>query len=410
MGHEVKWSRIVSFFNGKCSVCGRALVKGDEGWYCKSAVRGKRLRCPACKDVALADGDVVRAVPVPKPEVPVPAPAGDGAGSGSGSGMGGGESIPAPEALPPPAVPLPDVKLPGSGAGEGEGVPAPSGADMEAAIDKAVKKAVAKALKDAAVPKRVEVVVPGRPAVEVTGQHRQFSELLQLLAIRQHVWLVGAAGSGKTEAARSAAEALGLPFYSQSVCEQTSLFHLLGNRTPTGEYSRSLFREAYEGGGVFLLDEVDSGNSNVLTVLNAGVRVKSGRGGLMSFPDGMVKEHPDFVVCAAGNTYGRGANRVYVGRNPIDGATINRFAFLEWDYDEVWERSLVANGRWCDRVQKIRAAVTKLGIRHIVSPRATISGERMLASGVAQDRVESLLIWQGLDEASVGRVKAEVRS
>lgn len=448
MGQVVKWSKIKSFFNGKCSVCGRTLAKGDEGWYCRSAVRGKRLRCPSCKDALLAESDIfVR----PKPDRGAPAPSaeakgGEGAGSGTGSGSGGegapgaGGESPVPGSGADGSAPAPGSPDSGEGAGEGEGsgegegagggagefpdpgsgagaegegeaespAPAPSGADVEAAIEKAVKKAVAKALKKAVLPKRIEVVVPGRPAVDATGQHKSFTELLHLLALRQHVWLCGPAGSGKTEAARTAAEKLGLAFYAQSVCEQTSLFHMLGNRTPTGEYSRSLFREAFEHGGVFLLDEIDAGNSNVLTVLNAGVRIKNGRPGLMAFPDGMVVEHPDFVVCAAGNTVGRGANRVYVGRNPIDGATINRFAFMDWDYDEGWERSLVSNGAWCDRVQALRAAVTKLGIRHIVSPRATIAGERLLASGLAQDRVEELVVWQGLDAASVGRVKAEV--
>jgi cobaltochelatase CobS len=39
-------------------------------------------------------------------------------------------------------------------------------------------------------------------------------------------------------------------------------------------------------------------------------------------------------IVATANTFGTGADRVYVGSLQIDGATLDRFAFLEWPYDE----------------------------------------------------------------------------
>ena len=55
----------------------------------------------------------------------------------------------------------------------------------------------------------------------------------------------------------------------------------------------------------------------------------------------MVKRHPKFICIGAGNTYGTGPDRVYVGRQELDGASLDRFDFLEWAYDETLERFIV---------------------------------------------------------------------
>jgi len=83
------------------------------------------------------------------------------------------------------------------------------------------------------------------------------------------------------------ADALSLSFHAISVGSQTSKSDLAGYMTATGEYVRTQFREAYENGGLFLLDEADAGNSNVLILLNAALS-----NGKMAFPDGMVDAHP----------------------------------------------------------------------------------------------------------------------
>ena len=54
-----------------------------------------------------------------------------------------------------------------------------------------------------------------------------------------------------------------------SVCLTTSESKLLGyNGVSDGKYVRSPLPEAYEFGGVFLLDEIDLGNPGILAVLN----------------------------------------------------------------------------------------------------------------------------------------------
>lgn len=178
----------------------------------------------------------------------------------------------------------------------------------------------------------------------------------------------------------------------------------------------------YQNGGVFLLDEVDLGNANVLAVINAALA-----NGGMGFPDGKIERHPDFVLLAAANTYGTGASRVYVGRNQLDGATLDRFAFVEMPYDEALEMTLagkptaspvldLAEGglietgaQWCARVQSVRQAVATLRERIVVSPRATLYGVKLAAAGIGKDWLEKMLIWRGADAGTVEKINTEAR-
>lgn len=236
------------------------------------------------------------------------------------------------------------------------------------------------------------------------GEHAQFPTLLALLAEKQHVYLVGPAGSGKTTAAEKCAAKLGLPFFCQSVGAQTTQAQLVGYNDATGNYIPTHFRRAYEGGGIFLLDEIDAGNANVLTALNAALA-----NGNCAFPDAMVKRHEDFRCIAAANTFGTGADRQYVGRNQLDAASIDRFAFLEWPYDEALERDLAGDVVWTTYVQNIRRAVETLKIRHVVSPRASIQGARLLAAGIPRETVESTVLWKAVDQPTRAKILAQAQ-
>jgi cobaltochelatase CobS len=104
-----------------------------------------------------------------------------------------------------------------------------------------------------------------------TIKHKVLPNVLINLQLRQNIYLVGPAGSGKSYIAEQACELLNLPFYQISVCNQTTQSLLLGYQNAAGHYVRSNFREAFEHGGVFLLDEIDNGNANVLAVLNSAL-------------------------------------------------------------------------------------------------------------------------------------------
>jgi MoxR-like ATPase len=228
----------------------------------------------------------------------------------------------------------------------------------------------------------IELITPkGKKKVEGV-QHNQFENLLKVVGTGQAVLLVGPAGTGKTHGAASVADAFGLEFYSIAVGSQTSKSDLVGYMDANHNYVTTQFRESYEKGGLFLLDEADAGNSNVLILLNAALS-----NGYMAFPDAMVKRHEDFRMVATANTYGHGASRQYVGRNQLDAATLDRFVTIAWDIDDKIESNLAgtsAEGRaWLSVVKAVRKrAIEELVLRVVISPRATQRGALLLAAGM----------------------------
>lgn len=238
---------------------------------------------------------------------------------------------------------------------------------LEDAIDKA--RPIQIMMGDQLVGKPIEGIV-----------HQSFELLLHVVATGVPVMLVGAAGTGKSHSAELVAQSFDLPFYAMSVGAQTSKSDLIGYMNAVSAYVRTVFREAYENGGVFLLDEIDAGNSNVLIQLNAALA-----NGYMSFPDGMVRKHDDFKFIASANTFGLGASRQYVGRNQLDAATLDRFTVLTWDIDNQLEESLAVGemgAEWLKVVRFVRNHVTENELRIVVSPRATQRGSLLLQSGI----------------------------
>jgi hypothetical protein len=63
--------------------------------------------------------------------------------------------------------------------------------------------------------------------------------------------------------------------------------------------------------------------------------------------------------------------------------------------------------RWFDRVRKVRGAVMDLKVRHVVSPRATVNGIKLLAAGWDWHNVEEAVIWKGLDADTKNKVQAK---
>lgn len=254
---------------------------------------------------------------------------------------------------------------------------------------------------------RVIEVKSGKKTKPVNGVvHANFETLLKAVNASLPVMMVGPAGTGKTHSAEATAKALDLDFYSISVGSQTSKSDLIGYMSATGDYIPTAFRRAYEGGGVFLLDEADAGNSNVLILLNAALS-----NGYMSFPDKMVQAHEDFRLIASANTYGTGASRQYVGRNQLDAATIDRFTTIEWPIDERVEAMLAgttAEGKkWLNVVRAVRRrALDELDLRVVISPRAVQRGVALLNAGVKFQEVLDMALIANIS----GSERASIRS
>ena len=231
-------------------------------------------------------------------------------------------------------------------------------------------------------PKITHIHIPNREVKIMGGvQHHMFPKVLANVADGTPTYLVGEAGTGKSHIAEQVSQALGVDFSSKSCSSQSTESSLLGYMSATGDYVTTEFRKRFELGGVFLLDEVDNGNPNVLTVLNSALS-----NSFMAFPDGMVKRHAGFVLIATANTFGHGANAKYVGRNPLDEAFLNRFANLTITYDENIEQAMLdavgldasMSAKWLNIVRVARKNVSTYGLHVVVSPRATVYGAKML--------------------------------
>lgn len=264
-----------------------------------------------------------------------------------------------------------------------------------------------------------------------TIRHAQYPALLAALAGRNSTWLVGPKGTGKSTAAAHVAEDLGLKFYPISFGAQTSEAKLLGYKDATGKVVRTPLREAFEHGGVVLFDELDGASPGVLVVLNACLANDT-----VGFPDGPVKKHPNFVAIAGANTYGRGGNRAYNGRQQIDDATLDRFAFLKWDTDAriiaakagvplsalsaIPAPSAVRLVKYSPEAReeaatsfatfaaKIIAAIAKSGdsSRFDVGSRSIIIGVSLVRHGYSVVDALDACVWRGIDESIKVRVEA----
>jgi hypothetical protein len=265
----------------------------------------------------------------------------------------------------------------------------------DAAVDAAVKAAV-----DAVqLHRTVRIEVKRGDDIKVLSdeyRHPIFMDVLTALSVRENVYLVGGAGSGKTTLAKQAADALGLPFYSTGAVGMA--YQLQGFINAEGDYMATDLYRAYTEGGVFLFDEIDGSSANAILAFNA-----IAANDFAAFPNGTVKRHDDFVIIAAANTYGNGANRDYIGRAPLDGSSLDRFGFIAMDYDEKLELAISLNDVWTRWVQQCRKVANEHRMQVIISPRASIKGGKMLSAGMSVDKVADMYIFKGMTQADRAR-------
>jgi len=258
-----------------------------------------------------------------------------------------------------------------------------------ATVDEADVRRICKDLLDTARP--IEVISGGVPVGKSKGAaHPLLEECARLASVRLPILLVGPAGSGKSYLGEQLAETLGLDFADLTCTAGMGESNLKGRLLPTGkglqmEYHRSEFVRLYEEGGVFLLDEVDAADPNTLLLLNTAIA-----NGHMSIDErkaaglpARVKRHPDFIVIAAANTFGHGANRMYCGRNALDEAFLDRFkaGTREMGYDEKLEADICGSKILARAFQRLRAKVEKASLQRIISMRGCINFAKCLAGG-----------------------------
>jgi len=258
------------------------------------------------------------------------------------------------------------------------------------------------------LPERRIIVTPAKTKrLDGTLYHKAFDDVLMTIGAGEHVAIVGEAGTGKTEMAMQVAKALELPFHFTG--KVTSEFQLLGFRDAHGTVHETEFRKAFVNGGLFLFDEMDASSPNAVTRFNAALS-----NGYCDFPDGHYKAHSNFKVIAASNTFWSGATRKYVGRNPMDGASKDRFSFIEVSYDNGLEKLIASQydrgEAIAARVQSVRKAVGDLKIPHIVSMRATISLCQLIGAGMHLKKAERIAMWKDLSDDQVRKIEKHIKN
>ena len=259
-------------------------------------------------------------------------------------------------------------------------------------------------------PKVYEITIGDRPTVKFDQVvHRDFEPVLRILARGMHVYLVGPPGTGKSTLAYQVAEALGIQ-YADIQCSPSMMdSRLFGFIDANGHYHRTGFRDVFEFGGVFSFEEIDNAHPGIVTSVNTALA-----NGHCMFPDGNVTKSPEARFVATANTHGTGATRAHVGRNELDLATLDRFVEREIGIDENIEEIAARRecqnwalvDEWITLVRRWRA--NAVGMKVIISPRATIDGAKLLDEGFSIDETAQMRVWKGLDANSRRKIETGV--
>lgn len=270
-------------------------------------------------------------------------------------------------------------------------------------------------------PQIKEIHLPELQPVRIEeSTHELFEIALRIVSADVPLWLAGPAGCGKSHLASQIAKALQLDFYALSHCDETTKGELLGilNALNQEQYTASPFRNAFEHGGIYLADEIDSAPAGLITVLNSAVA-----NGFCRFPDGKtIERHKDFRLIAGANTFGTGADSVYTGRTRLDAATLDRFAFLAMGYDKNLELTLlglagkeskvdsyaggfITNHDWAELCFKCRANAEMNSMKVLIGgTRALVNGKKLIDAGLGKDWIVSSLLAKGLSKEDQKRV------
>lgn len=274
---------------------------------------------------------------------------------------------------------------------------------MQDLVDEAIKKLDEYIKSEYGVlPKKIEVV-NNQNVKQLQGLfHNKFEEILNIVQKNVPLMLTGPAGAGKNHTLEQVAQALELDFYFSNAITQE--YKLTGFIDANGVYQETQFYKAFKNGGLFFLDEIDASCPESLITLNSAIA-----NGYFDFPNGRVDANDNFRVVCAGNTFGTGADMIYVGRNALDGATLDRFATIEFDYDENIERQLAFDDELFNFIKELRNAIKVSSLRYIVSMRATINATKLLEIGMDKKSILKSVILKNMSIDDLNTIVKKIR-
>lgn len=233
--------------------------------------------------------------------------------------------------------------------------------------------------------------------------HEKFEEVLSLVQLDEPIMLIGPAGSGKNHSIGQIAQALGLHMYYTN--NASNEFKLTGFIDAGGTYRDTEFYKAFKNGGIFFLDEIDNSDPSALIVINSALA-----NGYMAFPHETIDRHPDFRMVAAANTWGKGSDLQYVGRNALDGATLDRFDNVFFDYDRKLEAALYPNEEVLKFMWSFRDAAESTKTPHIVSTRGIGKVYKKEINGIPVETILRTNIIRNLGQDDLNTLLGSMRN
>lgn len=233
--------------------------------------------------------------------------------------------------------------------------------------------------------------------------HEKFEQILTQTQLDEPIMLIGPAGSGKNVAVSQVADALGMHMYYTN--NASNEFKLTGFIDAGGNYRDTEFYKAFKNGGVFFLDEIDNSDPSALIVINSALA-----NGYMAFPHETIERHPDFRIIAAANTWGKGSDLQYVGRNALDAATLDRFDNIFFDYDRKLEQALYPNEEVLSFMWSFRDAIYQSKIPHVVSTRGIGKVYKKEINGLPVANILTSNIIKNLNQDDVNTIIGNMNS
>jgi len=234
----------------------------------------------------------------------------------------------------------------------------------------------------------------------------EFKTVLGLSFLRNNVYMYGVAGSGKTHTAIKVAETLDLDFYVETGLNIDN-FRLFGGNSPIdGKYHETAFYKAFKNGGVFLLDEMDRAEPEILISFNTAIEQ-----GKALFGSEMVERHENFVLIGAGNTRLNGSENGYFA-NVQDHSVKSRSVFVQMeltDDAELQRFDKPEHKKLVKAIQEIRTKASNLGISSGIDFRAMRNAcqlwEVREQMDLGEHEILDLVVFNKLDANQVNRLR-----